>query len=114
MREEEARNAAQLLPKAKLLELVQQVDPNQTLDAEVEELTEAHFKLPMEHFCYVGRVGHRAGDIGAFEPVNVPIANFPFALTAGLYRAFYHDFRWLDHDFRWRPSKIFRPSKSTV
>ena len=49
-------------------------------DAEVEELTEAHFKLPMEHFCYVGRVGHRAGDVGAFEPVDVQIVNFPFAL----------------------------------
>ena len=38
LRKEEAHNAGKLLPKAKLLELVHQVDPHQTLDADVEEL----------------------------------------------------------------------------
>lgn len=38
MREQEVKSEKKILPKQKLLELVKQIDPNQTLDTEVEEL----------------------------------------------------------------------------
>ena len=38
LQEEQAKAASQILPSKKLLELVKQIDPNQTIETEVEEL----------------------------------------------------------------------------